>query len=247
MLGLYHRIDIALTARRIYGRGDPELRRLPALVGEGRRALDIGANRGVFSYWLARCCPAVEAFEPNPALARALAAAHFERVRVHALALSDAAGEAELLVPPHRKGGLDTPSARLVSNGSGAGGVRFAVKLARLDDLAFTEVDFIKIDVEGFEEEVLNGGWQTITQWRPVMLVELIERLRPGCLQRVVARLGTAGYFPRFLDQDAWLPLSRLGPGEIGPSGRFIVNFLFVPQEKAAAVGPAPGLEARPP
>jgi FkbM family methyltransferase len=241
MLGLYHRIDIALTARRIYGRGDPELRLLPDLVGAGRRALDIGANRGVFAFWLARCCQAVEAFEPNPALARALAAAHFEHVRVHMLALSDAVGEAELLVPPHRKGGLDTPSAHLVADGSAAGGTRFTVKLARLDDFSFAEVDFIKIDVEGFEEEVLTGGWQTITAWRPVMLVELIERLRPGCLDRVVARLGAEGFFPRFLDQHAWLPLSRLGPGEIGPSGRFIVNFLFVPKEKGAVIGASAG------
>jgi FkbM family methyltransferase len=241
MLGLYHRIDIALAARRSHARGDPELRLLPALVGEGRRALDIGANRGIFAFWLARCCKSVEAFEPNPALARGLAAARLARVGVHALALSNAAGEAKLLVPPHRKGGLDTLSAHLVADGDGDEGARYAVKLARLDDFAFAHVDFIKIDVEGFEEEVLTGGWQTITAWRPVMLVELVERLRPGCLERVTRRLAAAGYFPRFRDQDVWQPLSRLGPGEIGPTGRFIYNFLFVPKEKGEAVGAGAG------
>src|SRR5262249_50647461 len=113
MLGIYHRIDIAQTAHRIYRRGDPELHWLSKLVGDGRRAIDIGANRGVYTYWLSKICDAVEAFEPNPQLAGALASAGFKGVRVHALALSDQAGTAELVVPAHRKGGLDTPSAHL--------------------------------------------------------------------------------------------------------------------------------------
>lgn len=233
MLGLYHHIDIALTARRIHSRGDPEVRLLPQLVGQGRRALDIGANRGVFAYWLARCCRAVEAFEPNPLLAQALSAAHLKGVCVHPVALSDRAGEAELLVPRHRKGGFDTPSAHLSRGAGEEAGQRHKVKLARLDDFAFAEVDFIKIDVEGFEEEVLEGGWRTISSARPAMLVEMVERLRPGCGARIAKRLGDAGFIVRFRDNDAWLELGRLGPGEIGPSGRFISNFLFVPQEKA--------------
>ena len=237
MLGLYHRIDIALCARRIYRRGDPELQWLPGLVTRGRRALDIGANRGVYAYWLARVCKAVEAFEPNPGLARALASAHFKGVRVHTLALSDHTGSAALIVPPHRKGGLDTPSAHLESGADAGGGTRFDVKLARLDEFAFTDVDFIKIDVEGFEESVLTGGWQTITACRPVMLIELIERLAPGCLGRVAERLAAIGYIARFLDDGAWLPLSRLGPGETGPSGRFMPNFLFLPVEQGRLIG----------
>lgn len=240
MLGLYHHIDIALTARRIRARGDPEVRLLPGLVGEGRRALDIGANRGVFAYWLSKCCRAVEAFEPNPALAQALASGRLARVRVHPLALSDRPGEAELIVPRHRKRGLDTPSAHLARGSDEAAGVRYKVKLARLDDFAFADVDFIKIDVEGFEEEVLEGGWGTIRAARPVMLIEMVERLRPGCGARITGRLAGAGYRVRFRDADAWLEIDRLRPGEVGPSGRFISNFLFVPQEKWGALGIGP-------
>jgi FkbM family methyltransferase len=245
MLGLYHRIDIALVARRIYARGDPELHALPVLVGEGRRALDIGANRGVYSYWLARVCDAVEAFEPNPVLARALGLARLPHVMTHGVALSDALGRGGLVVPAHRKGGLDTPSAHLAAAGEAPGGVRFEVELARLDDFGFADVDFIKIDVEGFEENVLTGGWQTISRWRPVMLIELVERLAPGCLGRVTLRLGAVGYVVRFLDDGAWLELDRLGPGETGPSGRFMPNFLFVPKEKAQVLASAPAARRR--
>lgn len=231
MLGLYHRIDIAQTAQRIYRRGDPELHWLAQLVGRGRRAIDVGANRGVYSYWLAHVCRAVEAFEPNPDLANALAKARFKGVRVHPVALSDQPGRAELIIPPHRKGGLDTPSAHLADERSQEG-KHVSVALARLDSFAFADVDFMKIDVEGFEESVLEGGWATIEAARPALLIELIETLRPGCLARVTARLEALGYRASFLDQGAWLPLSRLEPPNSAPSGRFVPNFLFLPEER---------------
>lgn len=42
-----------------------------------------------------------------------------------------------------------------------------------LDSFAFQEVDLIKIDVEGSELFVLEGAQQTMTQWLPVVQVEL--------------------------------------------------------------------------
>lgn len=61
------------------------------------------------------------------------------------------------------------------------------VPVIRLDDLQLTRADFLKIDVEGMELDVLVGGRETIKRCRPVMSVEadreeqvpqLIERLR---------------------------------------------------------------------
>jgi Methyltransferase FkbM domain len=160
---------------------------------------------------------------------------------VHGVALSDHEGTAPLVVPAHRKGGLDTPSAHLATSAGETGAAAFDVKLARLDDFAFADVDFVKIDVEGFEESVLDGGWRTITACRPLMLIELVDRLRPGCLARVAERLRTIAYDVRFLDGGAWLPLTRLGPGDTGPSGRFIPNFLFFPAEKPEIAAAADG------
>jgi FkbM family methyltransferase len=42
----------------------------------------------------------------------------------------------------------------------------------RLDDFKLTEVDFIKIDVEGYEYEVVKGGYETIMSNKPVIVVE---------------------------------------------------------------------------
>jgi hypothetical protein len=42
----------------------------------------------------------------------------------------------------------------------------------RLDDLHLGPIDFIKIDVEGFELPVLKGGEETIKKWRPIICIE---------------------------------------------------------------------------
>ena len=46
------------------------------------------------------------------------------------------------------------------------------IRLCRLDDLQLPPVGFIKIDVDGFEERVLEGGRALIARDRPVLYVE---------------------------------------------------------------------------
>jgi len=228
----HQRLRLWLRARRIRRHGDPELARLGELVGNGRRVIDIGANRDVYTYWLSRIAQAVESFEPNPELAHRLARSGIGNVTVHNVALSDKAGEAELFVPRHRKGGLDDPGGRLDPASAGDNPARFAVKAARLDDFAFDDVDFIKIDVEGYEERVLDGGWETIAKHRPALLIELEDRHSPGCLARVAARFAGIGHQAMFLDGGAWHRLDALKPGQVGPSGRTIINFALVPGDR---------------
>jgi hypothetical protein len=54
------------------------------------------------------------------------------------------------------------------------------VQIKRMDDFIreenITSVDFIKIDVEGFEYNVLKGGEQTIKEFRPVLFVEVNDK-----------------------------------------------------------------------
>ena len=47
--------------------------------------------------------------------------------------------------------------------------------LVSLDSQNFKRVDFIKIDVEGMELEVLNGASKILKRSRPVMLIEQIK------------------------------------------------------------------------
>jgi len=232
----YQRLKLVLRARHVRKHGNPEIARLPGLVGEGRRAIDIGANRGVYTYWLSRCCDRVEAFEPNPDPAERIRSAALGNVHLHDEALSDEKGEAEFRVPRHRKGGADHPGGRLGDLGDAEIAARFTTALARLDDFALSDVDFIKIDVEGHEEKVLDGAMDTIGRWRPALLIELEERHNAGCVARVRDRFAGLGYAMLFCDGGTWHPLGALADGQKGPSGRYINNFLLTDRVRAAAL-----------
>ena len=45
----------------------------------------------------------------------------------------------------------------------------------RLDEYDFHDISFIKIDVEGFELEVVEGARETLRRERPTLLVEIDE------------------------------------------------------------------------
>src|SRR5258707_15116605 len=61
---------------------EPELPILRDIVPTGCRAIDVGAYRGVYSYALSEFAGRVEAFEPNPTLAKIIAAKLSPKVRV---------------------------------------------------------------------------------------------------------------------------------------------------------------------
>ena len=51
---------------------------------------------------------------------------------------------------------------------------KIPVKIKTLDSYDFQDVDIIKIDVEGYEYDVLLGCEETIKQWKPVVQVEMV-------------------------------------------------------------------------
>ncbi|SFJ13166.1 FkbM family methyltransferase [Albimonas pacifica] len=162
------------------------------------RFYDIGANFGLYSVTLGRAHPelAIEAFEPvsrtRAKLARNLGLNGLEtRVQVHALALSDAAGEAEIAIDP-RSSGLSTLSASDAEAARRAFSTAETIRTARLDDLstATGETLAIKIDVEGHEAAALAGMVRVLAENRGGMMIETRARNAP----EVRARLAAAGW-----------------------------------------------------
>jgi hypothetical protein len=118
---------------------------------------------------------------------------------------------------------------------------RLAVRLDTLDSMATDSVGFIKVDVEGYEEEVIDGACQVIGRDHPVLLIEIEERHRPGALPRILARLAEEGYSAFFLHESCVRSVltfdleKHQNPAEVkdDPSGRvtrgcYINNFLFI-------------------
>lgn len=233
-INLYDRVAVWLDATRVRRRGDPEHHLLGSFVSKGQTALDVGANHGVYTYSLVLCGAIIHAIEPNPVLAKRLRGACLPRVVVHQVAAGAALGEAELYVPRGKRGRQDDPAGSLAQK---TGEVdRFKVSIITIDSLNLESLAFIKIDVEGFEEEVLKGGWETITRFRPAILVELEESITLGCRKSIVNLLDYLEYSAWYFDQGDWHPESILPDDQISVSGRYINNFLFNPYRLRPAV-----------
>lgn len=227
------RLQVYLDARRVRRRGDPEHHLLRQFVSPGDIVIDVGANHGVYTWSLMLCGAITHAIEPNPALAGRIRSAALPRVTVHETAIGDAAGSAQLFIPLRQKRGRsrrNDPSATLVD--SAGDGLRIPVTVSTLDSLQLSPVAFMKIDVEGYEEKALRGGWNTIVRDRPALLIELEDSVRKGCRGDIVALLGSIGYSGWYYDQSVWRAEPDLNPAQIAPSGRRINNFLFLHERK---------------
>jgi FkbM family methyltransferase len=221
---LYYRYKIGREARAV----EPELKILRELVPVGCTAIDVGANRGYYSWALSHIAVIVEAFEPNPILARFAQSKLGIRAHLHEVALSDHEGTATLYVPRRPSGS----SLHIIGN---LGNVyahdsvdEIQVRLATLDSYGFENVGFIKIDVEGSEMEVLAGGRETIRINRPNMLIELLAGICGDYLARIEQIKNAFGY-------DAWIVIGRekfeanLALADMEPLRR-TSNILFTPR-----------------
>ena len=69
-------------------KGEKEIKIIPNLLVNCNRAIDIGANVGVWSYWLSKYAKQVESFEPNPKIFNALKNIKIKNVNSYNIALS---------------------------------------------------------------------------------------------------------------------------------------------------------------
>jgi FkbM family methyltransferase len=162
-----------MRSLRRWRRGEPELRLLAGLVDPHRTAVDVGANKGTYTWFLSHLCRHVYAYEPNPAMRWMLTRCTPSNVTVFPRALSDRNGEAVLRIP-HRGGRFANNVGTLRPEFDDPSCECIPVPTTRLDDDGLVDVGFLKIDVEGHEREVLRGARELIARDRPVLLVEII-------------------------------------------------------------------------
>jgi hypothetical protein len=122
-------------------------------------------------------------------------------------------------------------AATLAKTGSVEG---VTVELTTLDEFCtlqhIDKVDFIKIDVEGYEEKLLIGGSKTIRKFLPVIFIELdppkLERA-DSSVERVVGRLREFGYEMFVSCRKELAPLRKL------PRGQDILNAICMKKGSA--------------
>ena len=154
-----------------FSEGEPQLFR--QLVKAGDVVLDVGANIGAHTLFFARqVTPTghVHAFEPQRlvyyTLCGNLALNDVTNVVCCQSAVGASAGT--IMVPPvdySRPGNF----GRIMLGNHATGE---SVPLVTIDGLALPRCNFIKVDVEGMELDVLHGAAQTIARCRPYLYVE---------------------------------------------------------------------------
>lgn len=173
---LHLEIGRGITHQLAYLVGESQLTELEIvkkLVRPGMRVVDVGANIGCYLLLLERLVGErgkVTCIEPGPEnlieLDRNIKANGFCNVVVHPIAVGASAGEIGI------RGGVNAG----VSSG---GDVIATVPIRTLSETVEGNVDFVKIDVEGFEVEVLVGASDLMRKCLPTMLVEVHPLLIP--------------------------------------------------------------------
>ena len=223
--------------RKHLRKGEPELHLLPFLVNRDKQAVDIGANKGVYTHLLARLVPFVLAFEPNPKMYNVLTRGLPENARSYEIALSDQSGSGELLVPKvqeptswHKRAYANLGASLSRQKVQGEHGV-VQIETRTLDSYALDNVGFIKIDVEGYEHTVLKGAKETLMHCRPTMLIELEESHTGVAIESLIKQVEAYGYQAYFLRNGQLTPITQFDPESDHRNSvtrrNYVNNFIF--------------------
>jgi len=156
--------------------------------------IDVGANRGL-AILSVSLFPNIKnkiiGFEPNPMIFNKIEKNYFifnKRVTIHHFGLGDHNTELTLFVPFYRKWMFDGLSSfhyeeaknwltqRLWRfNPNKLSIKKLDCKVRKLDDFNLNPY-FIKIDVQGYEFNVLKGSENTIKKYHPILLIECITK-----------------------------------------------------------------------
>ena len=158
---------------------EPEFAELEKFLVPGGVFMDIGGNTGIYTvkaaqYFRAHGGGTVVTYEPLPEmlmdLQRNIQLNQFDNVRLRSFCLGAQPGTAEFWINHNRPA-----SSSLVSRDPAA--ACRSMLVLRLDDVfpleKLTRLDYVKIDVEGAEAQVLAGARETFKKFRPIIQLEI--------------------------------------------------------------------------
>lgn len=185
------RTGLAKGLQRRYGLGGKphlfltaEERFLLGLNFYGKTVFDIGGYIGIYTLFFARAVGPggrVVTFEPHPANQRELAfnvrVNHFEHVTIVPVGIGGRCEQVDLLIDPIYPSRGFVAGARKSQHLPDRPLERMPITVKPLDHLVGTgqipPPDFVKIDVEGLELDVLRGMQQVMVTRKPQLLIEV--------------------------------------------------------------------------
>ena len=214
---------------------EPEMHFIKLLVPPKGHAIDVGGNRGIYSYKLNLLDMRVDAFEPNPECYEILNAwgKNKKKVTIHQIALSNSSGSANLNIPIDDEGTEHDSSATIES--VDFKNVRHQIdNLQTLDSFNFSSVDFIKVDVEGHESTLIDGALKTISSNKPVLLMEIEQRHNKEDISEIFNKITAFNYKGYFLKENKFYNLEKFivkkfqSLEQFGDLDSYINNFFFL-------------------
>lgn len=223
------------TLRDFQLESEPDLQIVKNLVKDGEQVADISANIGIYTKFLSKFVGQngkVLSFEPIPItynfLSNNIKKLKLSNVNAFNFAVSDKRTELKMIIPSVIAG--ENFFRAMVTEDEKSEKVKsYCVKSILLDDYIdhFENCSFVKIDVEGHEENVLKGGLNFINKFKPNLLIEIgdkleDENLASGRIRITLEKLGYTAYVNKENSLVKWQP------------GLISVNYFFLRDDKSA-------------
>lgn len=161
---------------------------------------DVGSNYGWHSIKSSPFCETVYSFEPQKYIhdvqMSSILENNISNIKLYNCGIGDT-NETKEMSPID----YNNPSIHMGDLSVGVGGEKIEVRT--LDSFNLDRLDFIKIDVQGYEKFVLNGAENTIKTYKPIIIIEMEEhqlrRFNYGVVE-LFELIRSFGYYIYFLD-----------------------------------------------
>ena len=145
-------------------------------------AIDIGANIGLWARDLSSYFDKLICFEPNPYCVDCLKKnINLDKSIINSFALGEKEETKNLFIHPSNSGASSLVNKTKIGFHKDSGDIygefpvetaKTIVEVKKLDDFNYQKIDFIKIDVQGYELSVLRGAYNTLQSNQPVLCIE---------------------------------------------------------------------------